>query len=153
MYKHKWVSNYKLALAMGTCHRPLQGLNHVLLQLLALNPPEKTSGWKAEMRPPVLSIDRYFQVTILWGRFLYFLISRKSTKILHGEDCSLWLAESFTILADTFWKNMCLIAWNPSSPKSDDTHWPSPLPLWSSFSDLSEGLSPRLQSSFCPSKT
>ena len=57
MYKHKWVSNYKLALAMGTCHPPLQGLNHVLLQLLALNPPEKTSGWKAEMRPPVLSID------------------------------------------------------------------------------------------------
>jgi len=23
MYKHKWVSNYKLALAMGTCHPPL----------------------------------------------------------------------------------------------------------------------------------
>ena len=30
--------NCKLALAMGTCRRPLPGLNHVLWQLLAFNP-------------------------------------------------------------------------------------------------------------------
>ena len=33
------VVNYKLALAIGTCHLPLQGLNHVLLQLLIFNTP------------------------------------------------------------------------------------------------------------------
>ena len=31
--------NYKLALAIGTCHLPLQGLNQVLLQLLTFNTP------------------------------------------------------------------------------------------------------------------
>ena len=31
--------NYKLALAMGACHLPLQGLGHVLLQLLIFNIP------------------------------------------------------------------------------------------------------------------
>ena len=31
--------NYTLALAMGACHLPLQGLNHVLLQLLVFNIP------------------------------------------------------------------------------------------------------------------
>ena len=29
--------NYKWVLAMGTCHLPAQGLNHVLLQLLTFN--------------------------------------------------------------------------------------------------------------------
>ena len=33
--------NYKLAPAMGNCHLPLQGLNHVLLQLLIANTPWK----------------------------------------------------------------------------------------------------------------
>lgn len=37
MYKHKWVSNYKLALAIHL-HK---GLNHGLLQLLTFNPPER----------------------------------------------------------------------------------------------------------------
>ena len=31
--------NYKLALTMGACHLPLQGLNHVLLQLLTFSTP------------------------------------------------------------------------------------------------------------------
>ena len=31
--------NYKLALAVGTCHLPLQGLSQVLLQLLTFNTP------------------------------------------------------------------------------------------------------------------
>ena len=33
--------NYKLSLAMGTCHLPLQGINQVLLQLLIFN-----TSWK-----------------------------------------------------------------------------------------------------------
>ena len=36
--------NYKLALAISTCHLPLQGLNHVLLQLLICNTPWKEFG-------------------------------------------------------------------------------------------------------------
>ena len=35
--------NYKLALAMGACHLPLQGLNHVLL-LLIFNTPKGVQG-------------------------------------------------------------------------------------------------------------
>ena len=46
--------NYKLSLAIGTCHLALQGLNHELLQLLTFNTPERSSGWRAEMRPSVL---------------------------------------------------------------------------------------------------
>ena len=35
---HENVSN-TLALAMGTCHLPLQGLNHEVLQPLTFNTP------------------------------------------------------------------------------------------------------------------
>ena len=35
--------NCKLALAMGTCRRPLPGLNHVLWQLLTFNTSLKDS--------------------------------------------------------------------------------------------------------------
>ena len=51
--------------------------------------------------------------------------------------------------AGKFWKNMCLIACIPSSPKLN-IYWPFILPLWSSFSGLFEVLSPRPQSSLCP---
>ena len=37
----------------------------------------------------------------------------------------------------------------PPSPKSS-IYWPSPRPLWSSFSELCETVFPRLLSSFCP---
>ena len=63
--------------------------------------PERSSGWKAEMRHSVrgeklagLQID-IFKEPILWAQFLYHLLISKITKILHGDDCSLWLAESF----------------------------------------------------------
>ena len=45
--------SYKLALARGTCHPPLQGLNHVPLQLLIATSAERSSGWRAEMRHSV----------------------------------------------------------------------------------------------------
>ena len=90
------------------------------------------------------TVDRYFQELILWVQFLYllYLIISKSTKILYGDNCFSWLAE-------TFWKNMFLIACIPPSWKSHIC-WPSPLPLRSSFLELTEVLSPELQSSFCP---
>ena len=39
--KGKFSVNYQLALAMGTCHLSLQGLNQVLLQMLTFNTPWK----------------------------------------------------------------------------------------------------------------
>jgi len=41
---------YTLALAMGTCHGPLQGLQQVQLQLLTFNTPKRSSGWTAHRR-------------------------------------------------------------------------------------------------------
>ena len=46
---------------------------------------------------------------------------------------------------------MCLTAYTPPSPKSH-IYWPSPLPLWSSFWELSERLSLRLSSHLPPNK-
>ena len=46
--------NYKLVLAMGTCHVPLQGLNHVLLQLQIFTTLERSLGLRTEMRHSVL---------------------------------------------------------------------------------------------------
>ena len=51
-------------------------------------------------------------------------------------------------LIATFCKNVC----TSHSPKAR-IYWPSHLPLWSSFSELSEMLSPGIQSSFVPNKT
>ena len=46
--------NHKLGLAMVACLLSLQGLNHVLLQLLISNTPWRSWGWRAEMRRSVL---------------------------------------------------------------------------------------------------
>ena len=55
LFEGKWIFfvklcdthvNYKLALVMSTCHLPLQGLNHVLLQLLTFNTPGRSPQWK-----------------------------------------------------------------------------------------------------------
>ena len=45
---HQFV-NRKLALAMGACHLPQQGLNQAPLQLRTFNPLERSSGWRPEM--------------------------------------------------------------------------------------------------------
>ena len=85
--------NSRLALAMGTRYLPLQGLNHVLLQLLILNTPWKElrvekQKWGTlcsergggETGRTGLQIVRYFQEPILWTQFLYLLIFRKALK-------------------------------------------------------------------------
>ena len=41
--------NCKLALAVGACHLPLQGLNQALLELRTFNRRERSSGWRPEM--------------------------------------------------------------------------------------------------------
>ena len=48
-----WIVNHKLALAMTACHLSLEGLNHVLLQLLTSNTSWRRSGWRAEMKHSV----------------------------------------------------------------------------------------------------
>ena len=93
------VVSYKLALAVSACHLPLQGLNHVLLQLLTFNTHWRSSRWRAEMRRSVLSENwqhslqfvRYSQELILWAQFLYFLISTKALKsfIVTTVSCDL----------------------------------------------------------------
>ena len=42
-----------------------------------------------------LQIVRYFQETTLWAPSSCISSYVKNTKILHGDDCSLWLAETF----------------------------------------------------------
>ena len=87
-------------------------------------------------------LDSYFQELISWSHFLHLLISRKTLNPFWW--CQLLLLTS----------RKPFIKW-----VLDCTELPlhqnlifrlSPLPLWSSFSDLSEGLSPGLQSKFCP---
>ena len=81
--------NYKLALAMGTCHLPLQGSDCVLLRLLTFNNLWKE--FKVGSRKQALcaqgktgrtslQIVRYFQEPILWAQLLYLLKSRKALK-------------------------------------------------------------------------
>ena len=83
--------NYKLSLAMGTCHLPLHGFNHVLLQLLTFNILWKEfrmqcrneavcAGLGVGTSRTGLQIVRYSQEPILWDQFLYLLISRKVLK-------------------------------------------------------------------------
>ena len=141
------VSEY-YQLQIGTYHGHLPLLNHELLQLLTFN-----TSWKefrVENRNEALcalgktgrtglQIIRYFQELILWAQFLYLFISKKCTKILRGEVCSLWLAVTFVKLAKPA-KNMCLNC-TPSSPKSHICWLIFPPPLWSSFSEHQDAVS------------
>ena len=75
-------------LQIGSCHVPLQGLDH-MLQLLTFNTPWRSSAWWPGMRHSELwenwqdrSSDRYSQELILWAQFLYLLLSRKALKSL-----------------------------------------------------------------------
>ena len=69
-----------------------------------------------------LYIVRYSQGLILWAQFLYLLLYRKALK--------------------SGWWQFLMTNRSPLNPPT--------LSLWSSFSELSEVLSPRLQSSYCP---
>ena len=81
------TDNYNLALSTGTCHLPLQGLNQVLLQLLAFNTPLKRvlcsgkNGQNGSSDSEVFSGDD-FMCPILIPPHI-----QKSTKIPHGDIC------------------------------------------------------------------
>ena len=119
------IVNYKLALSIGTCHLPLQGLYLVLLQLLAFNTPlkrvhdgEKKWGtlcsWKngqnGSSDSEIFSGDD-FMCPILIPPHI-----QKSTKIPHGHICFSWLV--VTLTRNLLQKNMCLTAGTLPSLKS-----------------------------------
>ena len=118
-----------------------------------LTTPERSLGWRSEMRPCVLGTwasgggtDKTGLQTNIFKSWFYepnsfISLYQKSTNVLHGDICSLWLAE-------TFWKKYLLDCMDSSFTKIM-WYWPSHLPLWSSFSELSGVLSPWLQPSFC----
>ena len=55
MTEYACMNNTQTDPCQGTCHLPLQRLNHVLLlQLLTFSTPAKSFLWRAEMRPSVL---------------------------------------------------------------------------------------------------
>ena len=123
--------DYKLALALGACHLPLQGLHHVLLQLLTFNTSWRSSEWRAEIRQSVLrgetgratlQIIRCSQEPILWAQFLYLPISRKALKSFM-VTLLLVTRKDFMRLIETFWK---ICAWLHVLPLHQKSHlyWP-----------------------------
>ena len=66
----------------------------------------------------------------------------KSTQTLHDDISSSWLAEN--LLQS---KHLIALSFHFTAILHIDL---TPLPLWSSFSELSEMLAPWIQSSFCP---
>jgi len=75
-------------------------------------------------------------------------ISEQFLPFFYGGLRMAWLfSRSFSMVPcdyqESSAKNMWLIACTPPSPKLHIS-WPSPLPLWSNFSKLSEMLSPKL---------
>ena len=147
---------------MSTCHLSVQRSKQIMCCWSCWPPttPWKNSGKRAEMRHSVLwgnRQDRSSESQIFSGADFMspILVSphiSKSTTILYGADCFLWLAEaSWDQKFST--KSMWLIACTPPLPKSHiyyPTHTPPTKSLWSSFSELSAGLSSGLQSSHCP---
>ena len=140
-------------LQTGICHLPLQGLNHMLLQLLTANIPWRE--FRVDSRKEALCAwekltghafrDWCLQELISWAQFLHLLISKKVRKSF------MVMTVSRDQQKPSAKKPMCLTLSIPPSPKSRK-YYPVPLPLWSNFSELSEGLSPRLQSPFCPQR-
>ena len=127
--------------------------------MLTFNTPWRSSGWREEMRYSVPGgrggeTDRTgFLIDIFRGWF-YESNSCISAHLEKHGNPSWW--QPFLVTSrklhetrKTVWKNRCLVACISPAPKLHIC-WPSPLPFWSSFSELSEGLFPRLWFSFCP---
>lgn len=87
----------------------------------------------------------YLQIDI-FRRWFYETNFYISSGLEKHENPSWWCL-LLTTSRNLLQKNMCLIAWTCHSPKSH-IHRFSPIPLYSSFSELSDIPSPRMQSSF-----
>ena len=124
----------------GACHLPLGRLNPRVLQLSSL--PWGSSGCiealcSRESGGTDLQRIRYFQELISWSQSLHLFISRKALNpfMVTSAPCD---------QMKNFCKISAWLSWAPPSPKSYILI--PPLPFWSSFSELPEVLSPRLQS-------
>ena len=120
------IINYNLALAVGTCHLPLQGLNQVVLQLLTFNTLWKE--FRVESGNEALSargktVRAGLQID-MFRNWFYESNSYISSYLEQHQNPSCWwlfhtTSKSFTRPAENFWKNMCLIfACTLPSPKS-----------------------------------
>ena len=120
------IINYNLALAVGTCHLPLQGLNQVVLQLLTFNTLWKElrieSGNEA-LSARGKTVRAGLQID-MFRNWFYEPNSYISSYLEQHQNPSWWwlfltTSKSFTRPAENFWKNMCLIfACTLPSPKS-----------------------------------
>ena len=151
-----WWTWWCIAIQIGTCHWHLPSTSKMMLRCcyscwLSIL-PENSSGWRSGKRHPILweekwpnrSSDSWIISGVdFMSPVLVLPCIQKCTETFHGDVCLSWLTVTFTRLADTVCKNMCLTACISLLPKSH-RYWPSPLPLWSSFLELSEILSPRL---------
>ena len=145
-----WTTNWRLAsnsLRIKSCVAAAAGFQY---------PPERSSEWRAEMRHCVLrenlprQIFRYldiFQGKILWALFLHLLVSSKTLKSFMLMTNSLWLAipfwkkENNNIHINTY---MCVPDCMHSSFTKITSLLRELLTFWSSLSEVSEMLSPRL---------
>ena len=96
---------------------------------------------------PGLQLVRCYQEPILWAQFLYLLISRK---VLNPSWWRLFIVTSRKLHEthrNLLEKYVLVCIYSPFT--ISHIYWPSPLSLWSSFSELFEVLFPGLQASFC----
>ena len=146
-------------LRIGTCHLPLQGLNHTLLSLLIFNALQKEFG--VESRNEALCAQggktgRTGLQIVIFRSWFYEPNSCISSYLERHWNPSwgwLFLMSGRKLQAtnrNLLEKYVLDCMYSPSSKSY--IYCPSlpPPPLWGSFSELSEVLSPRLQSSFCP---
>ena len=154
--------SWECQLQIGTCHGCLPSTSTGIRSCAAsvANLPHPLEEFKVESRNEVLfaqgitgstgfQIPRYSQELISWAQFLYLLISRKALKSFMCNNCFLWLEVSQDQQKFSTKKYVLDCKCTPPLPKSHIHCPPCPLPLWSSFSELSEVLSPRPQSSYC----
>ena len=110
---------------MGTCHLSLQGLNHVLLQLLIFSTLWKEFRAESRNEAPCalgktgrtgLQIVRYFLEPILWAHFLYLLALKSFMLMTAPRD---WQKPSAKHVRDsmysTFPKITHLLAFPPTA--------------------------------------
>ena len=111
---------------MVTYHLPLQGLNHVPLQLQTFNTP--WNKIRVESRSEALCVEaetdraglqtvRYSWELILWAQFLYFLISRKALKsfMVATAPCGFCQKYVFDCMYSSFTKITYILTLTPTS--------------------------------------
>ena len=141
-------SQLQMGTCQGICHLPLPEIEPCSAAAVDLRHTQKGvqhGEWDTLLQENWWnrSLDSYiFSETDFLIPILALSPIQKSTKSLHGDTSSLWLAEKL-------WLRWVFDCMNSPFTKITYINLP-PLPLWSSLSELSEVLSSGLQSSFCP---